>query len=80
MKASIVELRTRMKYISKALLRNEPVTILSHGKVFGVLRSYRSEKEKARIKSVKTHPFFGSVTKPDRSVDELMENIRGSRF
>lgn len=79
MKASIVDLRYRMKEILKALKRNEKVTILYHGKVAGTI--VPPQKQKPRMKASE-HPFFGiskeKITQKD--VDRIMDELRGDRY
>lgn len=75
MKASIVELRTKMKDITKALSRNESVTILSHGKVIGHLTPPKHEKKQ---KKVSDHPFFGSRS-DDENVTDIINTLRQPR-
>lgn len=72
MRATIVDLRYRMKEVLKALDRNEDVTILYHGKPRGVIRSIH----KKQPGPIRNHPFFGML-KSSRSVEEEMEDLRG---
>jgi hypothetical protein len=76
MKASIVDLRYKMRDILKALDRNERVTILYHGKIRGILSPFMGEV-RSRITD---HPFFGMSKKDTFSVEEQMQTIRGGRF
>jgi hypothetical protein len=76
MKASILDLRYKMKQVLKSLERNERITILYHGKEKGILIPRKSEK-KIRVKD---HPFFGMNKKEKKSVDKQMEELRGSRY
>jgi len=76
MKASIIDLRYKMKDVLKALDRKEEVTILYHGKVKGVIVPVNNKKNK----KVKDHPFFGMLKSSDISVSEEMQNLRGSRY
>ncbi|MEK6766582.1 MAG: type II toxin-antitoxin system Phd/YefM family antitoxin [Planctomycetota bacterium] len=57
MKASVIDLRYKMKDVLKALDRKEEVTILYHGKVTGVIVPVNNKK----YKKVKDHPFFGML-------------------
>lgn len=77
MKASIIDLRYKMKDVLKALDRKEEVTILYHGKVKGVIVPVNNNKKKKKIKD---HPFFGMLKSSDRSVSEEMRNLRGPRY
>ncbi|HRZ28858.1 MAG TPA: type II toxin-antitoxin system Phd/YefM family antitoxin [Spirochaetota bacterium] len=76
MKASIVDLRYRMRDILKALDRNERVTILYHGKIKGIITSLTGEGSS----SITDHPFFGMNSKEAITVEEQMGKIRGGRF
>jgi antitoxin (DNA-binding transcriptional repressor) of toxin-antitoxin stability system len=76
MKASIVDLRYKMKDVLKALDRKEKVTILYHGKVKGVIVPVNNKK----YKKVKDHAFFGMLKDSSVSVSEEMQNLRGPRY
>lgn len=56
MKASIVDLRYRMKDVLKAIDRGEPVTILYRGKEKARIVPIKAEKPKMRIED---HPACG---------------------
>jgi antitoxin (DNA-binding transcriptional repressor) of toxin-antitoxin stability system len=56
MKASIVDLRYRMKDVLSALDRGEPVTVLYRGKERATLVPATAKKPK---KDLANHPFFG---------------------
>ena len=76
MKASIVELRYHMKDILKALDRNEEVTIMYRGQEKGrIIPSPVKQETK-----VKDHPFFGMKKDVNLSVEEEMQQLRGSRY
>ncbi len=76
MKATIVDLRYKMKKVLKALELNEEVTILYRGKVKGkIVPSTKDENEK----KVKDHPFFGMNSEKEKSVLEELDDIRSSR-
>jgi hypothetical protein len=78
MKATIVDLRYKMKNILKALNRNEVVRILYHGKERALLLPTKQKGDK----KVQDHPFFGmhkSKTKKE-SVAQEMERLRGKRY
>ena len=61
-----------------ALEKNEPVTVLYHGKVKGVIVPAKSDE---KAKKVTTHPFFGSsAVKEQKTVLEELDDLRGSRF
>ena len=76
MKATIVELRYKMKEILKALEQRENVTILYHGKVKGTIIPAKTNS----TEKVEEHPFFGMNRNDSASVKELMDKLRGSRF
>ena len=76
MKATIVELRYKMKEVLKALEQRENVTILYHGKVKGTIIPAKTNS----IAKVEEHPFFGMNRNDSASVKELMDKLRGSRF
>ena len=76
MKASIVDLRYKMKDILKALDRNERVTILYHGKVKGVITPVSGGPGP----KIRNHPFFGMRSGEPGSVEDEMAGLRGGRF
>ena len=76
MKASILDLRYKMKNILKALERNERITILYHGKEKGVLIPSKIDSRK----KVKDHPLFGIRKEETKSVDAEVEELRGKRY
>ncbi len=75
MKATIVDLRYKMKKVLKALDRGETVEILYHGKVKGTIKPQRNKTEK----KVKDHVFFGMHTALKKPVSEEMEELRSLR-
>jgi antitoxin (DNA-binding transcriptional repressor) of toxin-antitoxin stability system len=78
MKATILDLRYKMKDVLNALDKNEQVTVLYHGKVKGVIVPANSD---GKIKKVNMHPFFGSsVVNGQKTVLEELDDLRGSRF
>ena len=74
MKASILDLRYRMKQVLQALDRNEEITILYHGKEKGVILPRGQKKNMTAAK----HPFFGMSAGED-SVEGVMNGLRGRR-
>ncbi len=72
MKATIVDLRYRMKDVLRALERNEDVSILYHGKTKGVL----SAPVAPQSGKVTEHPFY-NMRRNAGSVDEQMDGLRG---
>jgi len=78
MKATILDLRYKMKEVLKALERNEQVTVLYRGKAKGIIIPAKSD---AKIIKVHMHPFFGSsVMSEQKTVLEELDDLRGSRF
>jgi hypothetical protein len=77
MKATIVDLRYKMKDILKALERKEKVAIMYHGKQKGVIMP--STETKAKQLQVSEHPFFGMLAH-DTDVNEIMTQLRGERY
>ena len=75
MKASIVDLRYKSTEILQALERNEPVTVLYHGKPKGIIQPVN---ESSSVK-VEDHPFFASVADHDISVEEELAQLRKGR-
>ncbi len=76
MKASVVDLRYKMKNVLQALDRNETVTILYHGQERAIITPIDSNENK----SVVNHPFFGMKNDTTETVDETMERLRGGRY
>ncbi len=75
MKATVVDLRYRMKDVLKALDRNEEVSILYHGKLKGTIRP----AQRTNIVKVRDHAFF-NMSPSDRTVEEEMAELRGGRY
>ncbi len=76
MKASIVDLRYKMKEVLKALARKEKVEILYHGKVKGTIFPQMNDRDN----KVKSHPFFGMYKKHKKPISQEMDDLRGSRY
>jgi len=76
MKATVLDLRYRMKEVLRALNKRERVTIFYHGKVKGTIIPVGAEKG---VK-VEDHPFFKMDGDETKSVDEQMDELRGTRF
>lgn len=76
MKASIVDLRYKMKDVLKALDAREPVSIYYHGKLKGTIIPASANK-KIRVED---HPFFGMRKNDKRSVDRIMKELRKPRY
>ena len=79
MKASVVDLRYKMKDVLLALRRNESVDILYHGKVTGTIHPVHKARSK---KEIKNHAFFGMYEQryKDQTVNEIMDDLRGARY
>jgi len=77
MKASVVDLRYKMNDVLKALDRNEEVTILYRGKEKGKILPSGNNPS---VQKVSDHPFFGSQTNDEESVDDVMNQIRSERY
>jgi len=77
MKASVVDLRYKMNDVLKALDRNEEVTILYRGKEKGKILP--SGKKASELK-VQDHPFFGSQSDQEDTVEEVMDQLRSGRY
>jgi antitoxin (DNA-binding transcriptional repressor) of toxin-antitoxin stability system len=75
-KASIVDLRYKMKEVLKALEAREPVSIYYHGKLKGTI----VPAEPARKFDTKKHPFFGMNKGDKKSVKQIMKDLRGGRY
>lgn len=76
MKASVVDLRYKMKNVLRALDRNETVTVLYHGQERAIITPIDNNEKK----SVDSHPFFGMKTEATETVSETMERLRGGRY
>ena len=78
MKASVVDLRYRMKDVLKALRLGESVKILYHGKPVGLITPI--PKKRLSKKEFFSHPFFGMRADDPESVDSIMERLRRPRY
>ena len=78
MKASIVDLRYKMRDILKALERKEEVKIMYYGKEKGIIIPTKHKT----VMKVNRHPFFGSLQGENaaQTVGEMMQNLRGKRY
>ena len=77
MKATVVDLRYKMKEVLEALDRNEDVQILYHGKVKGTITASRTPTPL----KVSEHPFFYMSRKKGAAgaVEKEMDKLRGGR-
>lgn len=76
MKANIVDLRYKMKEVLGALERKERVEIVYRGRSKGMIVPVHERCQK----SVKKHPLFGSLSGSKKSVEDMMQNLRGGRY
>jgi hypothetical protein len=76
MKASIVDLRYKMKDVLKALDARETVSIYYHGKLKGTI----VPTESAKKFDSKKHSFFGMRKNDKRSVKRVMKELRQPRY
>jgi hypothetical protein len=76
MKATVVDLKYKMKNVLEALKKRETITLLYHGKVKGFIIPADGQK----IVKVVNHPFFKMAGKKAKSVQQQMNELRGSRF
>jgi len=80
MKASILDLRRRMKEVLRALDRNQPVTILYRGKPKGVI--YPGDHKRRAAGRAAEHAAFGMWR--DRAdmqdVEHAIRKLRRGRF
>jgi len=75
MKTNAVDLRRNMKDIMRAVGRNEPVTVLYHGKEKAMILPI----EQASASSVCNHAFFGMM-KDDMAVESVIDGLRDGRY
>ena len=79
MKASILDLRRKMRDILRALDQNEPVTILYRGKEKGIIYPAGNKKENPGL--VREHNAFGmwKDRKDLEDVGKVINNLRKGR-
>ncbi len=75
MKATIVDLRYKMKEVLNALKRREVVHILYHGKEAGIIHPVGTG-----LSCSENHPLFGFCDQEKESVREKMNRLRGPRY
>ena len=82
MKASVLDLRRRMKDVLNSLKRNEPVTLLRRGKMVGTIHPPGSAPASGGDRRASAHAAFGMWK--DRSdlkdVEAAVERLRKGRF
>lgn len=71
----VSDLRHRMKFILKALERDEELVVLYHGKPIGIIKTV----PKSSPMWMTDRPFFG-MRKSRKSVAAEMKNLRGGRY
>jgi hypothetical protein len=74
-KATVLDLRYRMKLVLKALDRGEKVTVFCHGKFKGTIIPAGADS----ALRVKDHPFFGMAADEAKPVSSEMDELRKSR-
>jgi hypothetical protein len=79
MKASMLDLRRRMKDVLRALERNESVTLLYRGRTKGIIMPAPHKKG---VVKVSEHPAFGmwKDRKDLRDVDAFVRSVRKGRI
>lgn len=77
MRASVVDLRRKMKQVMKALERNEEVTLLYHGKERAVIVPVREPRPRPKA-DIREHPAFGMLRNDPatRNVAAYIRRIR----
>jgi antitoxin (DNA-binding transcriptional repressor) of toxin-antitoxin stability system len=75
-KASVLDLRYRMKEVLSALDKGEKVTAFHRGKLKGTIMPAGADSS---IR-VKDHPFFGMSAEETKTVSDQMDEIRKARF
>ena len=76
MRATVLDLRYRMKDVLKALDKGERVTVYCHGRLKGTIIP-ASVPSTLRVKD---HPFFGMAVDESQSVSEQMDEFRKGRL
>ena len=77
MEASVVDLSYHMKDVLQALEWNEEVKVLHRGKLKGTIVPATSEK---KCILVQEHPLFGCQPKSRKTVETIMDELRGPRY
>jgi antitoxin (DNA-binding transcriptional repressor) of toxin-antitoxin stability system len=82
MKATVLDLRRRMKDVLNSLKRNEPVTLLRRGKVVGTIHPPAAALARSSDQFASAHAAFGMWRdRPDlEDVEAAVERLRGGRF
>lgn len=74
--ATTEDLRHHFRKILVALEQRECVTLLHRGKVTGTIMPVTQPS----VKLVEEHPIFGMFRDDARSVDDIMDELRGGRY
>ncbi len=80
MKASVVDLRYKMKDVLSALRKRENVEILYHGQAIAKIVPLEDKQKKGNLSK---HPFFGmhrDLGVNVKAVKKTMDNLRGDRY
>jgi antitoxin (DNA-binding transcriptional repressor) of toxin-antitoxin stability system len=82
MKATVLDLRRRMKDVLNSLKRNEPVTLLRRGKVVGTIQPPAAVPDRSSAQRASAHSAFGMWRdRPDlEDVEAAVKRLRGGRF
>jgi hypothetical protein len=75
-KATVLDLRYRMKEVLKALDKREKVAVFYHGKIKGTIIPAGADS----AVRVKDHPFFGMAAADAQSVSDRMDELRKPRL
>jgi hypothetical protein len=75
-KATVLDLRYRMKEVLRTLDKGEKVTVYCHGRFKGTIVPAGA----ASAITVKDHPFFGMAADEAGSVAESMDQLRKCRL
>ena len=76
MKTNAVDLRRNMKDIMRAVDRHEAVTVLYHGKEKAVIVPI----DHATCEPIVQHAFFGMHADAEKSVEAVVDDLRGGRY
>lgn len=76
MKASILDMRRRMKDVLRALDQNEPVTVFYRGRKKAVI--YPATAAQGKGARVSNHPAFG-MWKDRKDMEDVRGAVRGLR-
>ena len=76
MKPTVIELNDKMEDVLDALERNEEVPVFHRGRLKGVIVPIRTKKKFIP----KDHPLFGIDADDERSVEEIMRDLRKPRY